>query len=256
MWIPVLLTFASVLAEKPAVVADVKNFHAGERATYRINYQLGISWSDAGEVTFGVDSAEYQGKTCFHFSGIGSTFSFYDWFFRVRDEYHAWVNPKTMKPYRFYRKVEEGGNHYNQEVIFNYAASTATVTTTRAGKSKTVKVKIGSETVDALTAIYRARQLPFEKIQAGNKQILSILLDEEVFQSDLLYEGKRKKDAAKNAETFYVFKPSLIEGSIFKGGSRMTVFSRMDAGKLPIYIETPILVGEVKVRLVKYNKGN
>jgi hypothetical protein len=47
-----------------------------------------------------------------------------------------------------------------------------------------------------------------------------------------------------------MFKPKLIEGTLFKGGEEMTVFVTDDKYKIPVYIETPIVVGKVKVYLL------
>ena len=48
------------------------------------------------------------------------------------------------------------------------------------------------------------------------------------------------------------FSPLLIEGTIFKKGESMMVWVVVTKNKLPIYIETPITVGTVKVKLMSY----
>ena len=47
--------------------------------------------------------------------------------------------------------------------------------------------------------------------------------------------------------------PLLIEGTIFDGGEKMTVWVSDDANHLPLRINSPILVGSIKVDLVDYD---
>jgi hypothetical protein len=48
------------------------------------------------------------------------------------------------------------------------------------------------------------------------------------------------------------FRPKLIEGTLFKGGEEMVVWVTDDENKMPVYVETPILIGTIKVNLLKY----
>ena len=47
--------------------------------------------------------------------------------------------------------------------------------------------------------------------------------------------------------------PLLIEGTIFKGGEKMTVWVSDDANHLPLRVDSPILVGSIKVDLMEYD---
>jgi hypothetical protein len=46
-----------------------------------------------------------------------------------------------------------------------------------------------------------------------------------------------------------VFSPLLIEGTIFNAGDGMTVYVTDDQNRVPLLIETPILVGSIKARV-------
>lgn len=48
-------------------------------------------------------------------------------------------------------------------------------------------------------------------------------------------------------------KPLLLQGEIFTGGEKMTLWVSDDANKIPLRIETPISVGSIKVDMVKYS---
>ena len=47
--------------------------------------------------------------------------------------------------------------------------------------------------------------------------------------------------------------PLLIEGTIFKGGEKMSVWVTDDENHLPLRVDSPILVGSIKVDLIGFD---
>ena len=79
-------------------------------------------------------------------------------------------------------------------------------------------------------------------------QRLAFVLDGKVYPSYVRYLGK---EVIKTDLLGYVkcikFRPRLISGSLFKEGEGMTVWVTDDENKMPVYVETQIVVGMVKV---------
>ena len=48
------------------------------------------------------------------------------------------------------------------------------------------------------------------------------------------------------------FKPLLVRGTLFEGGEKMTVWVSDDNNKVPVRIESAIIVGSVKVDMMGY----
>jgi hypothetical protein len=46
--------------------------------------------------------------------------------------------------------------------------------------------------------------------------------------------------------------PLLVKGAMFEGGERMTIWVTDDENHIPIRIETPIIVGSIKVDMKSY----
>lgn len=105
---------------------------------------------------------------------------------------------------------------------------------------------------DVLSAIYYARNIDFSKYKAGDKIPFSIFIDDQVFPIYIRYVGKEKLHTKYGDYQTIKFKPLLIDGTIFTGGENMTVWVTDDLNKLPVLIETPILVGSIKVYLKRY----
>jgi hypothetical protein len=61
--------------------------------------------------------------------------------------------------------------------------------------------------------------------------------------------GKEKIKTALGEIDCIKFKPLLIAGTIFSGGEEMTVWVTDDERKIPVYIKTPIVVGDIQAKI-------
>lgn len=230
------------------------SFKFGEKVDYTIYYHLAGVWVGAGEVFFNVDSVNFNGQDFYHFNSDGNTFKKYDWVYKVRDHYETYMNVKTMKPLRFKRSVNEGGTHIREDYIFNYNKKVAYTLRQMDEDDPFVKdtVSLGDCSYDVMSMIYVARNLDYSKLQKGDKIPIKIFLDNESHDSYIEYLGKENLKI-KNVGEFrcIVFSPLLIEGTIFNSGDGMTVYVTDDKNRVPLLIETPILVGSIRARVSK-----
>ena len=97
-----------------------KAFDFGEKVDYTIYYHLAGIWVGAGEVYFKVDSTTIGDKPFYHFNSYGTTFSKYDWIYKVRDRYQTYCDVNTFKPLRFKREVNEGSTFIREDYLFNH----------------------------------------------------------------------------------------------------------------------------------------
>lgn len=216
----------------------------GEQITYKVYYTLAGAWIGAGQATFTNKLENYKGKPVYHIVGDGKTFRSYDWFFKVRDKYESYIDTATMLPMKFVRRVNEGGYKKFNIVNFNRKLKTA---------SSTAGVKKVPDCIqDVVSSIYYARNIDFNKYKKGAKIPFSIFLDHKVYKIYIRYLGKVKLKTKHGIYNTIKFKPLLIDGTIFEGGEKMTVWITDDKNKIPIHIETPIIVGSVRIDMVKY----
>jgi hypothetical protein len=82
-----------------------------------------------------------------------------------------------------------------------------------------------------------------------------MFLDDEVFNMYVRYLGKEEIKTKYGRFRAIKFKPLLIEGTIFSGGEKMTVWVTDDENKIPVRIESPIVVGSVKVDMMSYKNN-
>lgn len=219
-------------------------FKAGESITYKVMYNWNSLWLSAGEVNFSVQQASFNNRNCYHVVGFGETYKSYDWFFKVRDKYESYIDQETMQPLKFIRDVNEGGYTIYNNVTFKHTEGKAT--------STNGTFVVPSCIQDVLSVIYYARNIDFNKYKPNDTIPVTIFLDDKVWPLYVRYLGKEKMTTKLGTFNCIKFKPLLIEGTLFSGGEKMTVWVTDDKNKVPVRVESPIVVGSIKADMIKY----
>lgn len=229
-------------------------FTSGEELNYKVIYNWGPIWLESAEASFKVKAANYNGKGCYLLTGSGSTYSKYDWFYKVRDVFETYLDSTSFRPLKFQANIQEGNKKDKHIYLFSNALKQAyTVISYGTKRVKVDTVKLESCSIDVLTAIYYARSIDYSKCKKNDTVGISLLVDGKLYPVYVRYLG-REKYTSKELGTYNCikFSPLLIEGTIFKKGEGMTVWVSDDKNKLPLYIETTIVVGSIKVKLMSY----
>jgi len=226
-------------------------FLPNEVVSYEINYNWGFIWVSAGEVSFSVKKSEVFGKESLTLTGDGKTYPKYDWFYKVRDVYQSKVDASSLRPYSFVRDVNEGKSQINNAYVFNHPKNEAySIIRQQNGSFVKDTIEFPLDTYDVISMIYKSRCIDFTNYKKDDKIPIKILLDNKVYDTYLRYYGIETIDFRGIASIkCHKFKPYLIEGTIFTGGEDMTVWVTADENKIPIYIESKILVGNIKAIL-------
>ena len=90
-------------------------FDTGEYFKFRIHYGI----INAGYATLEIKDATINNKKVFHAVGKGFTTGMSKFFFKVEDLYESYFDKQTGSPYRYVRKINEGGYTKDQEGFFN-----------------------------------------------------------------------------------------------------------------------------------------
>lgn len=221
-----------------------KVFSDNESVTFFVFYTLAGVWVNAGTVNFTVNKTTYENKPVYHVVGTGSTNPSYDWIFKVRDRYESIMDYVTLLPYKFIRNVDEGGYKKNEIVHFDREKNTAT--------SPKGTFKVTPCIQDVLSEVYLARNIDFDKYKPNDLIPFDLFLDNEIYSMHVRYLGKETVKTRYGKFKTIKFKPLLLKGSLFEGGEKMTVWVTDDGNKLPVRIESPIVVGNVKVDMMMY----
>lgn len=218
---------------------------AGEQLNFRVYYNLSAIWVAAGEANFTTKQETLNGHAVFHITGDGQTYKSYDWIFRVRDRYETFVDAQSLLPLKFLRTVDEGGYKFTNNVSFDQQQHKA--------YSNKKAFEVPECVQDVLSAIYFARNIDYSKYKPGAKIPFSMFLDDQVYNLYIRYVGKEKIKTKYGTFNAIKITPLLIKGTIFKGGEDMKVWVSDDDNHIPLRVDSPILVGSVKVDMMGYS---
>jgi len=217
----------------------------GEILKFKVFYNWSAIWVGAGEATFTTAAETLNGRSVFHITGTGVTYSSYDWIFKVRDKYQTYIDAKTLLPVLFLRNVDEGGYKFTNNVAFDQEKHKAV------SDKKTFDVPNCVQ--DVLSSIYYARNIDYNQYKTGSKISFSMFLDDKVYNLYIRYVGKEKITTKYGTFNTIKITPLLIKGTIFKGGENMSVWVSDDKNHIPVRVSSPILVGDVKVDMMGYS---
>ena len=221
-----------------------KAFTEGEKVVYKVIYNWNSLWLNAGEVSFTVNGGVFGNKKVYHVVGYGSTYKSYDWFYKVRDTYESYIDRETMRPLKFIRNVYEGGYVIYNNVTFKHEE--------RKAVSTKGEIPVPACIQDVLSAVYYARNIDFSKYNINDTIPVNLFLDDSVYNIHIRYVGKEVINTKTGSYNCIKFRPMLISGTIFKGGEKMTVWVTDDDNKIPVLVESPIVVGSIRAELHSY----
>ena len=230
---------------------ESKAFDSGEVITYKAYYNWGFIWLHAGDVVFTVTSKKYEGRDVYHLYSYGSSFKSYDWIFKIREKYQAYIDCETQLPLWYERDVYEGGYTAFEDYQFDYE-NNQVLTYVQKGKRPVVNgsLPITPCLFDILSAVYFFRSVDFSKYSVGDKIPINMLLDSQTYNLYIRYLGKEEvKTRDKKKYKCLKFAIQLVEGTVFKGDEDAVIWVTDDENKVPVIVEAQILVGSVKAIL-------
>ena len=216
-------------------------FKGGEKVVYKVKY----GWVTAGTATFEIDEKmyKYKGNLCFRFHGEGKSAKSFDWFYKVRDYFDSYCDAKGIFPYYYIREVNEGDFHYYDRVEFDHVSGRI--------KGKQGIFKAPPYTQDMLSAFYYARCLDLKYTRPGDIFHIKVFLDDDVYDLGMKILGRDTIDTKFGKLACIKIAPLLVAGRVFKGKEDMIVWVTDDRNKLPVLIESPVIVGRITAELVK-----
>ena len=241
-----LLIPQGMIAQDSIPYVDEIPFQRGERGKFRIYYDSwltsGIS-AGIGIISIKDDVRQFNGRNTFHMEVIGRSVGFFSWFFKVDDRFESFVDEETIVPYHFIRQTHEGSYKYDDEVDFDHENNIA--------KSRRTEKPIPPNIQDIVSAFYYMRTIDFSDIEEGQEYMINFYLDDSAYVSKIIYLGKEIVETRLGKFRCLKFKPMGAQGEIFQEPYPMTLWVTDDRNKAPILVKSAVIVGSVKIELVK-----
>lgn len=224
-------------------------YKPGEWLKFRLHY----GFLNASYATLHLTNDSLNGIPVYHVVGRGQTTGFASLFFKVDDTYETYFNPQDGRPYRFIRKIDEGGYTKDIEIEFDYDKSQAVLHDKEAKKKHYFDTEKSIQ--DLISAFYylRANYEP-EQLEVGKYIDLDLLYDDDgIFRFRLKYLGKEVVRSKFGKVECHMFRPYVQSGRVFKEQESLTLWVSNDKNKIPIRIEADLRVGSIKADLDGYN---
>jgi len=219
-------------------------FQPQEKISYNVYYSIIGIYVNAGSATFTTSSEKMRDQDVYHVVGEGSTNPHYDWIFKVRDRYESYFSSTELQPVKFVRNINEGRYKKHDEITFNHETNTAV--------TKNGVYKVPENVQDVISIMYYMRNIDYDKYNSGDKIPFTMFLDDKVYNMYIHYIGKETIKTKYGKFNAIKLKPLLLKGSVFSGGEKMTIWITDDANHIPVRVESPIIVSNVKIDLMKH----
>ncbi|MEI7594879.1 MAG: DUF3108 domain-containing protein [Bacteroidota bacterium] len=229
----------------------IKNdaFQRGEKISYRAYYHSIVT----GKVTAGIcelevtaENQKVANRNTYRIVGKGFSKGPFSYFFRVVDRYESVVDEQSFMPWLFIRRVNEGGYKIEQDVVFNQIKKTATT-------NKKAPIAIPEYTQDIISAFYYTRTMDFTNAKKGDSYPINFYFDDSVYSTKFVFEGRQTIKIGAGTFNCLMFKPMVLKGKVFSEPFPVTLWVTDDKNKIPVFAESAILVGKVKMELISYS---
>jgi hypothetical protein len=219
-------------------------FQTGEWFKFRVHYGM----INAGYATLEVQDGVINNKKVYHVIGKGYSTGMSRFFFKVDDLYESYFDKVTGNPYKYVRKIDEGGYTKNQEGFFNQASDRVLV---KDYENKTERTfVIPNNTQDIVSTFYYLRNYPtINKLKVGESVSIDMFFDEETTKFKLKFIGREDIDTKFGVIPTMIFRPLVQSGRVFKEQEALTVWISDDDNKIPVRIQASLTVGSIKADL-------
>ncbi len=224
-------------------------FKPGEWLKFRIHY----GFLNASYATLHLTEDNLDGVPVYHVVGRGQTTGFASLFFKVDDTYESYFSKEDGKPYRFIRKIDEGGYTKDIEIQFDHQADRAVLHDKEAQKK--LQFDTHESIQDLISAFYYLRKFyEADQLVVGKSIDLDLLYDDDgIFKFRLKYLGKEVLKTKFGKVECLKFRPYVQSGRVFKEQESLSLWVSNDKNKIPIRIEADLMVGSIKADLEGYN---
>jgi len=245
-----ILTFILLTSNKELVefnnYREINNesFKEGETLNYIIHY--GFIDAGAAKLELTKETEKMYGREILHCVGTGWSLKKFDWVFKVRDRYESYMDAEGIFPFKFVRRVDEGGYKINQNYYF-YPSKKKIHT----GKKDLVDSP-NMYVQDMVSSFYYARILDYSKAKKGDVFEIPSFVDGKYFPIKIKFKGEEIISIRSGKYKCYLFNPVVQTGRIFKNENDLRFYVTCDKNKIPILIEAKLAVGSIKMELTSY----
>lgn len=220
-----------------------KAFGVGERLVFDVSYGP----ITAGEAIMQVPRLEtVAGRTTYRVEFSVNSLSSFDWIYQVRDRYLTFIDVESIAPLKFEQHIREGT--YRRDFIAEFDQVRHSAKTTD-GASYPIPEYVH----DIMSAFYYARTLDYSNMKVGDGVKLFNFYKDQSHELMVKFLGRQELEVEAGTFNTVVVEPLVKEGGLFKAEGRIVIWLTDDERKIPIRVNTKVVIGSIDTELREYS---
>ncbi len=228
----------------PFVYRKIQNnaFGVGERLGFSVNYGF-INAGDAVMSIPGYDTVE--GRRCYRVEFTVNSLQSFAWIYKVEDHYLTFIDVDAIAPLKFEQHIREGTYRRDFVAEFDQARHLA--------KTSEGVYKIPEYVHDIMSAFYYVRTIDFSGYVPGETVSLYNFYKDTSYALLVRFLGRQELEVEAGTFKTIVVEPLVREGGLFKSEGRIVIWLSDDDRKIPVRVNTKVVVGSIDVELTSYS---
>jgi len=223
--------------------APNRAFGLGERLVFDINY----GYVTAGEAILSIPGHEnMRDRKCYRVEVHVRSSASFSLFYKVEDRYLTFIDVETLAPWRFEQHIREG--NYRRDFVATFDQYTGTAVTTDGGRFDTPRY-----VHDIMSAFYYVRTLDLAGKKTGDQLELKNFYKDKTHDLVVRVLGRQELEVEAGTFRTIVVEPLVREGGLFKSEGRIVVWLTDDERKIPVRVNSPVVIGSIDVELREYS---
>jgi hypothetical protein len=217
-------------------------FGTGERLIFDVNY----GFVTAGEAVLAIKSIDtISSRPCYRVEFTVKSLPSFSWIYRVEDLYLTFIDEQTIAPWRFEQHIREGNFHKDFVAEFDQHRNVARAE----GKEYAAPPYVH----DILSAFYFVRTIDFSGKNAGDIITMSNFYSDTTYELGVKVLGRQDLDIEAGSFHTIVIEPLVKEGGLFKSEGRIVIWLTDDERKMPVRVNTKVIIGSIDTELRAYS---
>lgn len=216
-------------------------FGVGEKLVFDVNY--GMVTAGEAFMTIARTDSMFGRKTYRIEFGVNSLPSF-SWIYKVEDRYLTFIDVEAIAPLRFEQHIREGSYSRDFTADFDQMRHVA--------RTSEGEYPIPPYVHDILSAFYYARIVDYAKFAVGDTIGLHNFYKDKSHELIVRFLGRQELEVEAGTFRTLVVEPLVKEGGLFKSEGRIVIWLTDDERKLPVRVNTKVVIGSIDVELREY----
>jgi hypothetical protein len=223
-----------------------KHYNAAFDVGEKLIFGVGYGFITAGRAVMEIPKYEYfKGRKAFRVEFKVNTFPFFSTFYKVEDRYVSLIDCDGLFPWHFEQRIREGGYEDDFKAEFDHENKTAI----------TAKDTFPIEPFvhDILSALYYTRIIDYSEMRGGHIIELKNFYKDTTYNLNIRFRGREKIKVDAGTFQCVIVEPIVEAGGLFKSEGVIYVWLTDDDKKIPVKVESKILIGSISAELVEYS---